>query len=120
MSTLLRVSEGRRIASHQKSVRGRSLKPARRSEYITLSELCNSSVRQLRLVECEVAERTIVLRGTVSSYYEKQLAQEMVRAQRMGWLIANLIEVVQRDDPLLVGAKLIPAKAECEMLGLCH
>ena len=87
---------------------------------MTLSELCNSSVRQLRLVECEVAERTIVLRGSVSSYYEKQLAQEMVRAHRIGWVIANLIEVVRCDDPLLVGAKLISSEAECDMLGLCH
>jgi hypothetical protein len=42
-----------------------------------------------------VTERTILIRGTVRTYYEKQLAQELVRSHRIGWEIMNRIEVLE-------------------------
>lgn len=67
----------------------------RKKERIRLSVLCNLHARQFRRVHCEVTERTILIRGTVRTYYEQQLAQELVRSHRIGWEIMNRIEVLE-------------------------
>jgi hypothetical protein len=42
--------------------------------------LRNSPVSELRALRVERREATLVISGTVSSFYHKQLAQEVVRA----------------------------------------
>lgn len=42
--------------------------------------LCNSPVSELRDLRVDHREGTLVISGTVSSFYHKQLAQEVVRA----------------------------------------
>jgi len=44
------------------------------------SALSDSPIFDLRAVTVEEGEEALVLRGSVSSYYHKQLAQEVVRA----------------------------------------
>ena len=41
----------------------------------------------------EAADRRLVLRGMVSSFYHKQLAQEMVRAVSDGMPVINSLDV---------------------------
>ena len=55
--------------------------------------LSNSPNSELRLIRIQVTEETIVLRGRVSSYYAKQLAQESLRSSAEGRRIVNLLEV---------------------------
>ena len=55
-----------------------------------LSHSPNSEIRRIRIV---ATDETIVLRGVVSSYYLKQLAQESLRASADGRRIVNLLEV---------------------------
>lgn len=56
-----------------------------------------SSHFELRSVTCEQRVGVLVLRGRVSSYYQKQLAQEVVR-QIAGLLtIQNAVEVIVPD-----------------------
>jgi len=47
-----------------------------------------------RQIACEYHEGTLILRGQVSSFYEKQLAQEAVRTLEGVEQIVNRIEVV--------------------------
>jgi hypothetical protein len=42
--------------------------------------LCNSPVSELRALCVEQREGSLVISGAVSSFYHKQLAQEVVRA----------------------------------------
>ena len=55
--------------------------------------LSKSSNSELRLIRVQVTDETIVLRGRVSSYYAKQLAQESLRSSAEGRRIVNLLEV---------------------------
>ena len=57
------------------------------------SELLKSSNPELRRVRVQESAETIVLRGTVSCYYVKQLAQETVKTAAEGRRIVNLLEV---------------------------
>ncbi len=50
----------------------------------------------LRSVSCESHGNVLVLRGRVSSYYLKQLAQELVRRIEGGGMIVNKLEVSAR------------------------
>jgi len=45
-------------------------------------------------IACEYHDGTLIMRGRVSSYYEKQLAQEAVRTLEGVEQIVNRIEVV--------------------------
>jgi BON domain len=47
----------------------------------------------LRSIRCEVHEGVLVLRGQVTSYYIKQLAQETVRTLEGVGAIINVVEV---------------------------
>lgn len=53
-----------------------------------------SAHRALRFLTCEGGQGILVLRGRVSSYYDKQMAQESVRHLTGIEAIFNLIEVV--------------------------
>ena len=58
--------------------------------------LRRSSHPGLRHVSCENAGNVLVLHGRVSSYYLKQLAQELVRAIAGSRQIVNMVEVAAR------------------------
>ncbi|MBC7351199.1 MAG: BON domain-containing protein [Thermogutta sp.] len=59
--------------------------------------LRNSPIYELRDIDVEERDNTIVLRGVVSSFYHKQLAQEAVRSILRGHDVEllNLIEVTR-------------------------
>lgn len=48
----------------------------------------------IRHLACEHHEGMLVIRGQVSSYYQKQLAQELVRGLRGVEVIRNAVDVV--------------------------
>jgi len=43
------------------------------------SRLCNSGYYELRLVSCDFHQGVLTLRGSVSSFYLKQVAQTLIR-----------------------------------------
>jgi osmotically-inducible protein OsmY len=53
----------------------------------------NSRYPALRSITCEQVNGRVVLRGQVSSYHEKQLAQELIRDIAGSLVIANFIDV---------------------------
>lgn len=55
--------------------------------------MSKSSNSELRLIRVQVTKESIILRGRVSSYYAKQLAQESLRSSAEGRRIINLLEV---------------------------
>jgi hypothetical protein len=59
--------------------------------------LAQSPIREIRRLRVEETESGLILRGVVSRYYFKQLAQERVRlvCQRAGCDIINQIHVRQ-------------------------
>ena len=57
------------------------------------SALMQSSNPELRRVRVSESAETVVLKGTVSCYYLKQLAQESVKAAAEGRRVVNLLEV---------------------------
>jgi osmotically-inducible protein OsmY len=72
-------------------------------------QLKNSSNAMLRSVTCEFRDGTLLLRGQVSSYYLKQLAQETVRGLAGVGAIINGVEVVRGSNPRSSGADRRPA-----------
>ena len=60
------------------------------------SALLQSSNPELRRVRVSESAESIVLKGTVSSYYLKQLAQESVKAGAEGRRVVNQIVVRRR------------------------
>lgn len=65
------------------------------------SALAESPIHELRTLQVEPGHHTLVLSGTVSSYYHKQLAQEVVRSfcNRLGFSLINRIEVEEHRTP---------------------
>ncbi|MFH1267255.1 MAG: hypothetical protein ABIK89_16125 [Planctomycetota bacterium] len=57
--------------------------------------LCSTGHHVLRLIEPEVCDGAVVLRGRVPTYYLKQLAQSVLLTDRLVETIVNLIEVPQ-------------------------
>jgi len=57
------------------------------------SALLKSSNPELRRVRVSENDESVVLRGTVSCYYLKQLAQESVKSAAEGRRVVNLLEV---------------------------
>jgi hypothetical protein len=55
--------------------------------------LGRSRIFDLRALEVEQADDSVVLRGSVDSYYHKQLAQELVRTSIDGVEVINEIHV---------------------------
>jgi osmotically-inducible protein OsmY len=64
---------------------------------IARSRLRASAYASVRTLQCEHHEGVLVLRGRVSSYYLKQMAQEAVRNLHGVELILNAVEVVSRN-----------------------
>jgi osmotically-inducible protein OsmY len=60
---------------------------------ISQQRISRSPYPEVRKVQCEVREETVVLRGTVTTYYYKQMAQESVRSIEGISDIANEVEV---------------------------
>lgn len=67
------------------------------SSAIELAHKCleASTHWELRHLKCEHREGILVIRGRVSSYYQKQLAQELIRGIRGVEVIRNAVEVVE-------------------------
>lgn len=59
-----------------------------------LCRLRSSHSIELRRLLCEMRDRTLIIRGQVSSYYLKQLAQETVRSLAGESKIVNRLEVL--------------------------
>jgi len=57
------------------------------------SALAGSAVFELRDLRIEACDEALLISGTVSSFYHKQLAQEAVRAVCNGTKIVNSIRV---------------------------
>ena len=57
--------------------------------------LRKSPYRQLHQIRCEVVEHTLFLRGQVTSYHFKQLAQETVRGLAQVQRVYNFVKVKQ-------------------------
>ena len=55
--------------------------------------LTSSPIHELRDLQVEHREGTLVISGTVSSYYHKQLAQEVVRSVCRDIEVSNSIRV---------------------------
>jgi hypothetical protein len=58
------------------------------------SELGHSPVFALRDLSVEQSGERLVIQGRVSSFYHKQLAQEVVRAVSGGLCVVNSVEVL--------------------------
>ena len=57
------------------------------------SRLCKSGYHELHLVSCDFHEGVLTLRGRVSSFYLKQLAQELIRRLDGAREVHNRLEV---------------------------
>lgn len=65
-----------------------------RIERAVHSVLSRSPYWLLRCVQCEVRKKTLILRGVVPSYFLKQMAQTLIRAELpSGLSIENQIEI---------------------------
>ncbi len=71
-------------------LRGRPLREAR-------SALLDSPIFALRELAVEQTGQQLLLSGTVSSFYHKQVAQEVVRGFANGMQVVNHVEVAARD-----------------------
>jgi hypothetical protein len=60
--------------------------------------LCNSLFYELRKLQVEQLEDGLAISGCVSSFYHKQLAQEVVRSVSTGVKIVNSICVKSGED----------------------
>ena len=49
-----------------------------------------------RAIECEIDDQTVILRGRVATYYQKQMAQESIRKLSGLRRITNELAVVSR------------------------
>lgn len=56
--------------------------------------LCNSPYASLRTLSCDVENGVLLLRGRLSSFHYKQMAQETVRSLAGVSQVVNEIEVV--------------------------
>lgn len=82
-TVLQHVSRTRRTGATDAAVVETAEKRFRASSYVAL-----------RSIVCEFHEGVLVLRGRVTSYYLKQLAQEMVRDLDGIGAILNVVEVL--------------------------
>ena len=60
--------------------------------------LTGSPFYELRALQVEYRDGTLLLSGHVSSFYHKQLAQEVVRAVCEGVKLVNSVQVESLDD----------------------
>jgi hypothetical protein len=62
------------------------------------SALQTSPIFALRELAVEQTGQQLYVSGTVSTFYHKQLAQEVVRSVSDGMRVVNRVEVVERDS----------------------
>lgn len=95
------------------------LKPARQADSSRLTDsarqrdwahveeargaLARSNIYDLRMLRVDGDGDSVVLSGRVSSFYHKQLAQEIVRTAAEGLEVVNAIRVVYGVDPRELG-----------------
>ncbi|MEO8270051.1 MAG: BON domain-containing protein [Aureliella sp.] len=60
-------------------------------------KLCDSPYSELQRANCETHDDTVVLKGQVSSFYLKQIAQSLVARVAPEARIRNLLQVVYPD-----------------------
>ena len=60
--------------------------------------LCNSPFYELRKLQVEQRNDALLLSGCVSSFYHKQLAQEVVRSVGSDMTVVNSIHVECEDE----------------------
>ena len=63
------------------------------------SRLRNSGYHELRLISCDFHEGVLTLRGQVSRFYLKQVAQELIRRLDGAEEINNRLEVIPPTCP---------------------
>jgi len=87
---------GRTLASGQRAGRAPMIENPLESR--ARSALANCPIHEIR--ELRVLDRNgmLVMEGRVSSFYHKQLAQEVVLSVCKGARLANLIQVQELDD----------------------
>lgn len=71
---------------------------SREVETTVTLKLCDNGSAELRQIVCQYDQivRTLTLRGRVSSFYLKQIAQELAREIEYVEQIINLIEVREK------------------------
>jgi hypothetical protein len=62
-----------------------------------VAALSESPFHELRNLQVDHHEEALLISGTVSSFYHKQLAQEVVRSVCKGIALINAIQVVTDD-----------------------
>lgn len=67
--------------------------PLERAQPRAQSALASSSIFDLRDLRVEQCDDALLISGSVSSFYHKQLAQELVRAVAHGIPVVNSIQV---------------------------
>lgn len=60
--------------------------------------LGNADLHPLRRLEVEAHDDVLVISGIVSSYYQKQMAQEVVRAVCRGIQLRNIVDVEREES----------------------
>jgi osmotically-inducible protein OsmY len=75
---------------------GRAEPPRFRTDVAEAARAClqTNPYADVKSLQCECHEGVLVLRGQVSTYYHKQLAQEAVRGIDGIELVVNVVEVV--------------------------
>jgi osmotically-inducible protein OsmY len=64
-------------------------RPLNKLRPLAQAALADSPIFDMRMLTVEVAEDTLVLSGSVSSFYHKQMAQELVRT-----IVGRDVEVI--------------------------
>jgi hypothetical protein len=74
---------------------------------VARGRLCNSPYPAIRTVSCDFENGILLLRGRLTSFHHKQLAQETVRLAGVGQIV-NAIEVIDRTEEREDYAYLMP------------
>jgi hypothetical protein len=102
------VLEQAKVLSQARPKPARHADSARHRELAHVEEarcaLSRSNIYDLRMLHVDGDGDSVVLTGLVSSFYHKQLAQEIVRTAVEGFEVVNTIRVVYGVDPREVGS----------------
>lgn len=86
------------VSRHETGITPKAVEICNRLTQVSQQLIKNSKYSEVRSVQCEVHEGLLFLRGQVSSYHLKQLAQEVVSQVEGIEAIVNCIEVVYPDS----------------------
>ena len=92
------MSENNNGAARLPVLHVQETKPAKKPlvEAEAQARLHKSGYHELHLVSCEFHEGVLTLRGSVSSYHLKQLAQELIRQVDDAEEVNNRLEVTEQ------------------------